>query len=98
MIDADIDFCDRQIEPQQETVAAIHSAIQKVEHVLKLADDAIAKAKKEKNRITHMLKVLQSRFGQEKGKLRQMTRHRNQLKTLKKLQMNQHATIKEEKK
>lgn len=97
MIDADIDFCDHQIEPQQETVAAIHSAIQKVEHELKLADDAIAKAKKEKNRITHMLKVLQSRFGQEKRKLREMTRHRNQLKTLKKLQMNQHATIKDNK-
>lgn len=58
-------------------------------------DEVIENAKKEKNRIGHMLYELQSKWGEENRKLSDMRWHRHQLKQLKQLLKNQHKSVTE---
>lgn len=93
MIDADIDFCSQQIEAQEEKVQAINAAINRARKDHKEATQAVKEAQSEMNRIGQMICKLENKFGQEKRILKNMVEHRRELKELKKMLKNQHATV-----
>lgn len=93
MIDKDIDYCDQQIEAQIEKVQAVESARRHAEKEHQEADQRVREAQREKARIGHMISTLNSKFGVEKRILADMVEHRKQLKTLKKMMLNQHKMV-----
>lgn len=93
MIDADIDFCSQQIEAQEEKVQAINAAINRARKDHREAALAVKEAQREMNRIGQMICKLENKFGQEKRILKNMVEHRRELKELKKMLKNQHATV-----
>ena len=95
MIDEDLDYCSLQIEHQEDNMRPIQSAIHKTQEDIKFADEEIARMRTERQRLGHMLKELQSKWGIEKRKLKDMTEHRRELKDLKKMLINQNKMIKE---
>lgn len=95
MIDKDLDYCLQQIEAQEEKCEAIKAAIKDTKRQMLEADQAIESAKKEKNRIGHMFKELESKWGNEKRILGNMLLHRHELKQLKQMMKNQHKMIRD---
>ena len=93
MIDADIDYCDQQIEAQQEKVQAINAAIVRARNDRNEATEAVKAAQREMNRIGQMIFKLQNKFGVENKILKDMVEHRKDLKQLKKMMLKQHKTV-----
>lgn len=93
MLDRDLDYCDQQIEAQEEKVRALHSARIQAKNDMLEANKVLESARKEKNRTHHVYQVLESKFGHERRILKGMTTHRKKLKLLKKLQQNQNDYI-----
>lgn len=93
MIDADIDYCDQQIEAQQEKVQAINAAIVRARNDRNEATEAVKEAQREMNRIGQMIFKLQNKFGAEKRILADMVEHRKDLKQLKKMMLKQHKMV-----
>lgn len=97
MIDDDLDFCDQQIEAQNEKIKAIASALKQVNKDIKDVDSIISNAKEERNRVVRMQGQLLHKLGGEKCKLGEMESHRKQLKLLKTIQKKQNQMIDEQK-
>lgn len=95
MLDTDLDYCSLQIEHQEDKMRPIQSAIHKVQHEIKFTEEEIARLREEKKRLGHMLSELQSKWGVERRKLKDMTEHRRELRDLKKMLVNQNNTIKD---
>ena len=99
MIDADLDYCQRQIEAQLDEIRPVEEAMKQANQDLEDATKAVEEAKKEKTRCTQVVAQLRHKLNLLRSALGQMQRHKHQLKKLKKMIMYQHDyIIKEEKK
>lgn len=97
MIDADLDYCDQQIEAQTEKVQAVHAAIQHNNQDIIDADNAVKAAREERKRVGQMHAQLEHKWANEKRILGEMRAHRKQLKLLKTILKKQNKMIDEQK-
>lgn len=99
MIDADLDFCQRQIEAQLDEIRPVEEAMKQANQDLEDAVKVVEEAKKEKTRCTQVVAQLRHKLNLLRSTLGQMQRHKHQLKTLKKMIKYQNDCVaKEEKK